>query len=80
MRDDMDEKEHQTFKVQGLLTCCKALLDGDLQLSFVFFFRSCGVVCEAFYSSKNAQGSGRGRPRKLRGRVSFAEGCGRGCW
>ena len=32
MRDDMDEKEHQTFKVQGLLTCCKALLDGDLQL------------------------------------------------
>ena len=46
-------------------------------LSFVFFFRSCGVVCEAFYSIKNAQGSGRGRPRKLRGRMSFAEGCGR---
>ena len=45
-----------------------------------FFFRSCGVVCEAFYSIKNAQGSGRGRPRKLRGRMSFAEGCGRGCW
>ena len=33
---------------------------------FRFFFRSCGVVCEAFYSIKNAQGSGRG---------SFAEGC-----
>ena len=37
-----------------------------LHMSFVFFFRSCGVVCEAFYSLKNAQGSGRG---------SFAEGC-----
>ena len=33
---------------------------------FRFLVRSCGVVCEAFYSLKNAQGSGRG---------SFAEGC-----
>ena len=36
------------------------------EFRFFFFFRSCGVVCEAFYSLKNAQGSGRG---------SFAEGC-----
>ena len=56
------------------------LLFHKKQVSFVFFFRPCGVVCEAFYSLKNAQGSGRGRARKLRGRMSFAEGCGRGCW
>ena len=35
-------------------------------LSFVFFLRSCGVVCDGNYSLKSAQGSGRG---------SFAEGC-----
>ena len=49
-------------------------------MSFVFFLRSCGVVCDGNYSLKSAQGSGRGRPRKLRGRMSFAEGCGRRRW
>ena len=60
--------------------CVEIRKISTIHVSFVFFFRSCGVVCEAFYSIKNAQGSGRGRPRKLRGRMSFAEGCGRGCW
>ena len=48
MRDDMDEKEHQTFKVQGLLTCCKAPLDGNLQLSDenIWLFR---VFRELYY-------------------------------
>ena len=35
-----------------------------------FFWRSCGVDdCDGNYSLKNAQGSSRGRPRKLRGRL-----------
>ncbi len=44
---------------------------------FCIFWRSCGVVCEVFYSLNKCTGF---RPRKLRGRMSFAEGCGRGCW
>ena len=49
-------------------------------LNFGFFLRWCRYVCDGNYSWKNAQGSGRGRPRKPRGRVPFAEGCRRKIW
>ena len=68
-------KDNSRLLYRFLLVLCSSGL-----VSFVFYLRSCGVVCDGNYSSKIAQGSGRRRPRKLGGRISFAEGCGRGCW
>ena len=61
-----DVKQWTIWWVVGLLSCYINYV------SFGFFLRFCRYVCDGNYSLKNAQGSGRGRSWKPRGRVRFA--------